>query len=711
MSNATQPRVDISSISDGETVHQRVLLIYGTLIDPLHQNAPYPQQNANVVLKNNNSSFPPQRFRCTDGVWKALAVLEPGENHLEVAFSSVNLDDQPDASKDLEHLDKGSSTFIKIHYNPLLDNPPLRLVIMVANDSDFEFDVPVSQAGIDFRKEAFRRFRMSAYMWQAFTAEQMWRSGFGRRTFRLDESLLPDTLSDADVEDERNTAQIYVARIPLTKKQLRSVGIPRVPKDKPPPTSTSTTQPPTSTQIPNDPTSCSDQIEDNDNDEDSNCGYHDFFSVFMDALQDFSAPFDSPCFVAGLIMDSHWDPEVNSIRAHTALGGGAGHRRLGIFGSHLMHGWPGSIEDMDRCLLDTTPIDPARLANDNGETGIAYKAFCIGSGAFLHEVGHALTCTHSGSGIMARGFNDFNRPFMSLERRPGSELRGITPEQEAGAHWHPVDMVRFRIHPCLRLPTDTDDSHRTTPGAPAIYATRDGISVHGSAGIALVEWEVEHKGLVEWTSFVQEDGVTPPRDLLISPPKTVQDQLENTSRKLAVQVTCYNQESNRIDDFMAYCRDAHFSLPGFPDVYKSAYVGEARSAGDRHHFSLLLGSGATPHLDSLIIYSDGLYIHGVSANFSDGTGQSFGSQDAPAHILQINPSESISRIMGRAGWWLDGLEIFVMNDRTRQERSLGWVGGQGGESRFELQAPKGYRVVGMVGENGDLLDRLAILYA
>ena len=36
-------------------------------------------------------------------------------------------------------------------------------------------------------------------------------------------------------------------------------------------------------------------------------------------------------------------------------------------------------------------------------------------GAMLHEVGHAHTLTHTATGVMSRGYNNWNRTFMVKE--------------------------------------------------------------------------------------------------------------------------------------------------------------------------------------------------------------------------------------------------------------------------------------------------------
>src|SRR5205814_365071 len=77
---------------------------------------------------------------------------------------------------------------ININQLPHTAKPPLHLAILVAKDSPLTFDAVPDRVqregnGLDV---AVRKFKMAAYLWQAFTGEQMNRNGFGRRCFRFD---------------------------------------------------------------------------------------------------------------------------------------------------------------------------------------------------------------------------------------------------------------------------------------------------------------------------------------------------------------------------------------------------------------------------------------------------------------------------------------------------------------------------------------------
>ncbi|RJE16851.1 zinc metalloproteinase, partial [Aspergillus sclerotialis] len=68
---------------------------------------------------------------------------------------------------------------------------------------------------------------MAAYLWQAFTGEQMFRNNFGRRCFRFEEEWQTGTLSRRDAANGqmRNEAKIHIVRTDKTVAELRDLDI------------------------------------------------------------------------------------------------------------------------------------------------------------------------------------------------------------------------------------------------------------------------------------------------------------------------------------------------------------------------------------------------------------------------------------------------------------------------------------------------------
>ena len=181
--NATRPTPATSlyaprvlSISDGSWVHQKVLLIFGECADTQRP------ADGHLTVYHHQDSFPSTQWPVCDSHFKALVYLQPGPNRLRLDFTS------PKLSSPTGQLQTHSS-WISINFLPLISSPPLHLCILVAKDSPETYDAMperVQREGNNLAT-AIRKFRMAAYLWQAFTAEQMNRNGFGRRCYRYEE--------------------------------------------------------------------------------------------------------------------------------------------------------------------------------------------------------------------------------------------------------------------------------------------------------------------------------------------------------------------------------------------------------------------------------------------------------------------------------------------------------------------------------------------
>ncbi len=299
---------------------------------------------------------------------------------------------------------------------------------------------------------AVRKYRMAAYLWQTFTAEQMYRNRFGRRCFRFEEEWQTGTLAlrDHSTGQMRNEARIHIIRTNKTVAELRDLDIAQQ----------------------YGPASRKSEL----------------FSITMDAVRDYFKPAaNQKQYVAALILDSHWDPDVGTIRGHAALGGGGGDIQLAIFGSHALHSYPSSIEEVAPAFSDCTRTDERCVANDCCESGSTWEAANIGIGAHLHECGHLFGCPHQEHGVMARDYVRLNRTFTCREpfstRTKARGLRLCLPKDECA--WHRLDCLRFRHHPCFRLPQDAplsaDDSVQ-------VWAVGNGSAVAtAAAGVAFIE--------------------------------------------------------------------------------------------------------------------------------------------------------------------------------------------------------------------------------
>lgn len=114
--------------------------------------------------------------------------------------------------------------------------------------------------------------------------------------------------------------------------------------------------------------------------------------------------------------------DARGTRAHTALGGGP----LALFGGGSMFTWPASVHEIGKRLRDWRAFDPSKWFDDSaGRMQRMGRRACTATtiGALLHELGHCLSLPHptgdaekDGGGIMARGFDHFDRLFVQPEK-------------------------------------------------------------------------------------------------------------------------------------------------------------------------------------------------------------------------------------------------------------------------------------------------------
>lgn len=104
----------------------------------------------------------------------------------------------------------------------MTQNPPLHLAIVLAADSPGTFESPPDRS--NSLDDGVRKLRMGAYLWQAYTAEHMFRNfpgkpgrgGSARRSFRVEEEWGGDTLSLQENGTIRMTGKVHIVRSRMT---------------------------------------------------------------------------------------------------------------------------------------------------------------------------------------------------------------------------------------------------------------------------------------------------------------------------------------------------------------------------------------------------------------------------------------------------------------------------------------------------------------
>ncbi|KAJ2717229.1 hypothetical protein H4R19_000173, partial [Coemansia spiralis] len=369
----------------------------------------------------------------------------------------------------LAHLDSGSNklTFeyrtdgrtvgtkmLAVQMAPIADRSPLQLAVLVGSDSAETFDAPEGARGpgLNDLDAAVRKVRCAAYMWQAFIAEHMYRHGFGRRTFSLEEEIAPDTM-DSDGRS-RMTARVHVVRSKYTVAELQAREIAQ------------------QHMVP---------------DKNANSKPDDLLDMHMEDIKA-NAAFDRNCAVACLTLDSHWDPESQIILGHACICQPYREQKVGLFGSHTTHAWPASAAEIVAKFLDATPTDTAVLANDCGESGEHWKAANIGIGAFLHMACYLMSAGGATEGFVYRGYSDFSRAF--LAKVPG-HAEAITQGDEGLAYLHRPNALGMRHDRRLAMPGDAPFAN--TIGPNSVGAVNDRVEIASDDGVVAIEVHVNDR--------------------------------------------------------------------------------------------------------------------------------------------------------------------------------------------------------------------------
>ncbi|KAJ2719016.1 hypothetical protein GGI07_005471 [Coemansia sp. Benny D115] len=654
------------NVANNETVHQRFMVVTGQVPD-------VKGDKDKIVV--HHPFFPPLTFPAVDGYFKVLVELENGDNGLK-----------------FDYLHEGSRICqgeLNIKMTPYLDRPALRLVVLLGSNSEGIFDAPPDARGpgVNDLDAAIRKFRCCAYLWQAFVSEQLYRNGFGRRTFRLEESYEPDTMARDNMN--RMTAKVHVVRSERTVAEIQDKE--RAQQWNPPPGYQRKT----------------DESQ---------------FSLAADALKEHGGFSDGNSYIACLTLDSHWDPDLNVILGHAALGGGTSESRLGVFGSHTTHAWPSNAEEVATKFLDTTKTDTRILANDCNECGEYWRAANIGMGAFLHECGHLLTLAHTPSGVMSRGFNDYNRTFMASAPNWDGPVK---QRDEAGAHWHRTDIIRLRHHPCLRLPTDPPlRNNETTMSEFDTLVFEDGLQVQNSSGITMIEVWVNdryrnHREYTAENYGRRRSGALPAEADEASAlfPQTVMVNVNSwkqwaggwaDSDKVTLVLTSRASATEEgISDINKLIREGSYKNSDGLTVFTSGRLGKGEMGGTEQFKVEFAGKdipSSAPKLRKIEVRS-GNYVDGFILHLTDGSEQRIGRcAGGSASVLDIDEDDDLDHIVVNSGWWIDGLEFI-----TRKGKRSGWKGGNGG-GRHIVKPPSGYGWMGLSGSGAAWLDSLTMHY-
>ncbi|OAA56963.1 zinc metalloproteinase [Niveomyces insectorum RCEF 264] len=661
----------IHNIADNAWVYQKVLIVTGTIGDPGMQGL-----DGNLTVSRLDDGFPPTQWPVSESHFKALVYLMPGANRLRFDFASPKLANS--GTSNPIH-----ASYLTLHMVPPMGAPPLQLAILLAKDSPGTFDAVPARVeregnGLDV---AIRKFRMAAYLWQAFTAEQMWRNRLGRRVFRFEEEWTQGTsnLRDREYGLMRSEARIHVIRTDKTLAELR----------------------------------------DPDNAQQNGKAKHRdaMYGIAVDAVRNYFQPKPGQAlYVSVLLLDAHWDKAANLITAHAALGGGAGDLRVAVFGSHCLQSYPTSFEEVVPAFGDCTPTDPNYVANDANESGSSWEACNIGIGAHLHETGHLLGLPHRESGVMLRDYVRLNRSFLTREAystRTKSK-GGLVVLDKDECTWHRLDCLHFRRHPCFRLPNDPpavpDESVQAWPiegGCVALTA---------ASGVAYLELHAQGDSVCStWIEYPLENGAPLQRQVVLTE-QELRSRLPEAKRKkdpIRVKIHAWGGGDLQIEDVrQLVSKESVTKLGGGlltgKTAFRSCVLGRGAMQGTQAHEVIFASAQRPERVLSRVIVYHGRGLDGMEFVYDDDSRQLFGKRGGKpggdSFDMDVRRGEYISGFNVRCGFWVDGVQIL-----TSMGRRSPFYGNAHGGSAHALIPPRGYTICGVSGSCAAWVDSFAVL--
>ncbi|KAL2128643.1 hypothetical protein VTI74DRAFT_8903 [Chaetomium olivicolor] len=661
----------ISNVADSSWAYQKVLLVHGTIGDPSHHSL-----DGTLTVSRLDDNFPPISWPVCDSRFKALVYLMPGANRLRFDFSSPKLANS--GSSNPIH-----ASYLTVHMIPPVGAPPLQLAILLAKDSPGTFDAVPARAEKEGNglETAIRKFRMAAYLWQAFTAEQMWRNKLGRRVFRFEEDWTTGSATHRDRENGtlRSEARIHIIRTEKTVAELRDLNLAQ------------------------------------QNSSATDAG--GLYGITADAVRDYFKPLPGQkLYVSVLLLDAHWDTSSKTIVGHAALGGKSGDLHLGIFGSHCLQSYPTSFEEVVPAFTDCTPTDINHVANDCNDAGSSWEAANIGIGAHLHETGHLFGLPHQESGIMARDYVTLNRSFLTREAySTRTKSKGGPIHQEDECTWHRLDCLRFRSHPCFRLPNDPvlnpDDS---VHGWPMESGT---LTVTAATGIAYTELYAEGDDLCRaWIEYPPENGAGVHRMVTLSE-QELRSRLPETKRRgnLRIVVKSFGGGSLEVEDFGRLCSPKQSCLkipsavPGLPkSAFRGKRLGLSKTEGSEAHEFVFTSALRQDRVLSKVVVYHGYAVDGLEFVYDDDSSQLFGKrggkEGGDSFEMDIRRGEYITGFFVRSGFWIDAIQVL-----TSLGRRSPLFGNPHGGDPHTLIPPRGYNICGVTGSCGPWLDGFSVI--
>lgn len=703
---------------DGEIVSSPTVIISG-------RTSSFVQSGLVQFINNNNKVFPPQYAEINNSQFKALVHVSPGEPNVFAvhALDKAHMDDRGYAQNTRQLSESGSLT---LFFNPLPENKPVHLCVVLGKDSRGLYDMPKykSHKGQVAQLEtAIQRLKVAARMMQAFTQDEFHRLGLSNRSFQfVEETVHHQGVFGYNVELHvpHQEVKVHVLRSPKTVAELRS--------------------PDYAQQNP--------KAKDN--------GFCFSHAIDLINKSDLAKPYKqagTAIQCAVMYLDLHWDGQL--ISTHAALGGGTGEVKMAVFGSHGLHSYPLTFAEVGPSFADSTRLSIHEVANDCNQCGTAWECLNICMGAFMHEIGHLFGSPHQTDGVMLRDYIWWNRCFMTREARclregtSGAVIgnNGLWPKE---CHWNIRDIVRYLYHGSFSIPVDLSDpsfgkSQATTMAADLSYSNRDAPSLYlagpgevvvkSSSGIFMVELCGKDLARYHETYYpqsyggkgVQHEVRLNYKELLKHFKKSWNEAGDDFDvRVLSLSGDLWTTNFKKSLDPAGHVIRSDFGLGrGTIQGYKSDLLGLAK--GDMKYVGFDVRTvlkvrvyhghaldGATFYMGSAPPVPPRNYLNKLIGKGDKSQSESLSQGEVTIGNVRphytdfvLNPGEQIAKLAFQNGQWVDAMEIITTLGRTS-----GMLGRADGGHLSVLEPPSSNHVlVGVYGYCGGWMDGIGIIYA
>ncbi|CAZ82654.1 unnamed protein product [Tuber melanosporum] len=556
-----------------------------------------------------------------------------------------------------------TSSGLAVNFLPLTSCPPLHLAILLAKDSPGEFECHGDlklRGGNDVRM-AKKKLRMAAY--EITSPVKLVGFLISRRCFRLEEEWVADSLSSRDDGVMRSVAKVHILRTQKTVGGNNSwLYIQR---------------------------------------REASRDVRGIWDIASEAVEDYFgeiAPVTKR-HVAVLILDAKGDLRFGDLMNRSAFSNG-----MGLCGSRSLYALPSCLEEVVSAFSDCSRPGDAIENSDSSESGSSWE---IATSVMKNMVEAFISPQPP---TQPRDLQHINRTFLMKEpysfRTKSPGLRFCVPKNES--NWPRVDCLRFRYHPCFRIPTDPVPP--ALPDNPQVYAVESGIVAGAQSGIVLVEIYTDgvYRGHREFTNKPEREVLLLEHDLRWS--------LPDGHRTVPLKLKIYSagQGKTVVEDFSTV-KSSKVQLPnGYGVAFRSSSLGGPKAEGSRPQQLILHTVTPGRVLTSIRVFHNSA-LGGLEFMYEDSSTQLFGrrgSSESQEKVevsdfpLDTRKGESLLGFCVRSGAQVEGIEILTSFGR----RSPMFGNPHGGGASNTLIPPRGRSIAGVSGSYAQCVDGFSILY-